>query len=313
MSSTYIRNLLRVNLSDGKILTEQSIVNHSFEEKILSKELSLEVDPFSPKNKVVILAKSNLAEEKFNIITKSPLTGDISRSSSTGKWGIHLKYNGYDGIIVEGEAAELKYLVIDGEEVQIKSAHDIRRKTTSETVKYLKRHEGKDIKILNIGPAGESAALLASIMSGENSTIGESGAGAILGVKNLKAIVLKNYPYYGKIENKEKSIKLNIENQQHDKFREECKVLNLKFVEEATYWCRELGLDIISTPITIAKAMELYESGKIPEKDCEGVPLNFGSEAAIIEWTKRIGYSRTKLGDLMGSGSYKLYKVYGEV
>lgn len=90
-----------------------------------------------------------------------------------------------------------------------------------------------------------------------------------------------------------------------------CGVTDLKSIAEANFWCNEYGLDAISAPCTIASAMELYQKGYIKEEECEGVPLAWGSNEAIIEWTKRMGACETKLGALMSQGSYRLCEYYG--
>jgi len=90
-----------------------------------------------------------------------------------------------------------------------------------------------------------------------------------------------------------------------------CGVDDLNAIDEANYWCNEMGLDAISTPCTIAAAMELYQKGFITDADCEGVPLKWGSGEAIVEWTKRMGKGETTLGKLMAQGSYRLCDHYG--
>lgn len=89
-----------------------------------------------------------------------------------------------------------------------------------------------------------------------------------------------------------------------------CNVNDLNAINEANYWCNQYGLDAISTPCTIATAMELYEKGYINEEECDGVPLSFGSSQAIIEWTKRMGQGKTPLAKLMADGSYRLCEHY---
>ena len=64
-------------------------------------------------------------------------------------------------------------------------------------------------------------------------------------------------------------------------------------------------------PCTIAAAMELYQNGCIKEEDCAGVPLEWGSKEALIEWTKRMGDPKTELDWLMSSGSARLCEHYG--
>ena len=86
---------------------------------------------------------------------------------------------------------------------------------------------------------------------------------------------------------------------------------DLNIIDEANMLCNEYGLDAIGTPCTIAAAMELYQRGAIKEEDCAGVPLEWGSTKAIIEWTKRMGDPETELDWLMSSGSARLCEHYG--
>ncbi len=90
-----------------------------------------------------------------------------------------------------------------------------------------------------------------------------------------------------------------------------CGVNDLQAINEANFWCNEYGLDAISTPCTIAAAMELYKIGAITEEECEGVPLEFGSAKAIVEWTKRMGEGKITLARRMADGSYRLCEHYG--
>ncbi len=90
-----------------------------------------------------------------------------------------------------------------------------------------------------------------------------------------------------------------------------CNINDLAAINEANFWCNEYGLDAISTPCTIAAAMELYQLGAIKEEECDGVPLEWGSSKAIIEWTKRMGEANSPLAKLMADGSYRLCEYYG--
>lgn len=86
---------------------------------------------------------------------------------------------------------------------------------------------------------------------------------------------------------------------------------DLNVIDECNMLCNEYGLDAISVPCTIAAAMELYQRGAIKEEDCAGVPLEWGSTKALVEWTKRIGNPQTELDWLMSSGSARLCEHYG--
>ncbi len=86
---------------------------------------------------------------------------------------------------------------------------------------------------------------------------------------------------------------------------------DLNAIDKANYFCNEYGLDAISTPCTIAAAMELYQLGAIKDAECDGVPLKWGSAEAIVEWTKRMGEASSPLAKLMADGSYRLCEHYG--
>ncbi|MBQ9858254.1 MAG: aldehyde ferredoxin oxidoreductase family protein, partial [Oscillospiraceae bacterium] len=86
---------------------------------------------------------------------------------------------------------------------------------------------------------------------------------------------------------------------------------DLNVIDECNMLCNEYGLDAISTPCTIAAAMELYQRGAIKEEARAGAPLEWGSTKALIEWTKRMGDPETELDWLMSSGSARLCEHFG--
>ncbi len=91
----------------------------------------------------------------------------------------------------------------------------------------------------------------------------------------------------------------------------DCGNNDLAVINECNMLCNEYGIDAISVPCTIAAAMELYQRGAIKEEDCAGVPLEWGSTKALVEWTKRMGNPETELDWLMSSGSARLCEHYG--
>ncbi|MEA5152524.1 MAG: aldehyde ferredoxin oxidoreductase family protein [Oscillospiraceae bacterium] len=86
---------------------------------------------------------------------------------------------------------------------------------------------------------------------------------------------------------------------------------DLYIVDECNRLCNEYGLDAIGVPCTIAAAMELYQRGYIKEDECGGMPLEWGSKEALVEWTKRMGAPDSPLARLMSSGSARLCEAYG--
>ena len=107
-----------------------------------------------------------------------------------GKFPAELKYAGYDGIVILGKAAGPVYLSILDDDVQIKDASHLWGVDTFETQKTL-RNTHPEASVLTIGPAGESRSRIAIILNETASAAGQGGYGAVMGSKNLKAIVLK--------------------------------------------------------------------------------------------------------------------------
>jgi aldehyde:ferredoxin oxidoreductase len=88
-----------------------------------------------------------------------------------------------------------------------------------------------------------------------------------------------------------------------------CGVSNLAALVKANYLCNEYGLDTISTGMTIAAAMEMYEKGYLSEEET-GMPLRFGDHDAMIEMIKLMAYNQG-FGKELAQGSYRLCEKYG--
>jgi len=88
-----------------------------------------------------------------------------------------------------------------------------------------------------------------------------------------------------------------------------CGITDLAAITKANYLCNELGMDTISTGVTIACAMELYERGYMPSKDVP-FPINFGDKHAMVKLVEMIA-AREGIGDLLAEGSYRLAEHYG--
>ena len=202
MSTTYNLKMLRINLTDRTIKTEdldeklakKFLGGRGLGTKILYDEGVATVEPLSPENKLIFingpLTGANVPTGgRYMVVTKAPLNNMIASSNSGGVWGARLKYAGYDALIVEGKADAPVYLVIEDEHIEIKDAAALWGKTSLETEEELKGTYGKNASVLNIGPAGENLALLACIINEADRAAGRTGVGAVMGSKNLKAIV----------------------------------------------------------------------------------------------------------------------------
>jgi aldehyde:ferredoxin oxidoreductase len=196
--------MLRVNLTDRTIADEPTdmgvarrfLGGKGYSSHLLFSELPRDVDPLGEENKLVLMTGPLTGTRaptgnRFCASTKSPLTGTWLDSHCGGSWGPELKWAGYDGIVVEGRASRPTYMHIHNDQLSLRDASWIWGADTFTTERFLKdRHrKGGVPKVLEIGPAGERGALLASIMS-EVRAAARGGSGAVMGSKNLKAIVV---------------------------------------------------------------------------------------------------------------------------
>ena len=96
-----------------------------------------------------------------------------------------LKTAGWDGLLISGKSRQPTYLDITANGVEFKSAEDLWGKDIPDVQAEL---DGNKSKSLIIGPAGENLVRFANIGSGHR-FLGRGGFGAVMGAKNLKAIV----------------------------------------------------------------------------------------------------------------------------
>lgn len=200
----WIGKLIRVNLSDKTIKTEELNMEYAklylggrgLGSKYLYDEIDPTIDPLSPENKLIFMTGPMTGTYatcagRFNVVAKAPLTGTIGASNSGGYFGPELKYAGYDGIIFEGKSDTPVYLKIYDDEIRLKSAEHLWGKDVFETTDTLLLENEEDAKVACIGPAGEKQVLFATVMNDKDRAAGRSGLGAVMGSKNLKAIVVR--------------------------------------------------------------------------------------------------------------------------
>ncbi len=164
--------------------------------KYLYEEEEAQVDPLSPENKLIfatgpLTATAAPTGNRYMVVTKSPLTGALSCSNSGGEFPTELKYTGFDLIIFEGRAEEPVYLWVGDDEVELRPAAHLWGKTVPETTDALLSETDPKAKVACIGPAGERLVKMAAIMNDKHRAAGRSGVGAVMGSKNLKAVVVR--------------------------------------------------------------------------------------------------------------------------
>lgn len=157
--------------------------------KILYDELKAGCHPLSPDNILIVNTgplngTGTPSSSRFNVSAKNVLTGGIASSNCGGTFGVKLRRAGLEGIIIKGKAESPCYIEIMDGDVVIKDAAHLWGLNTEETQHRFDNRFGA----LVIGPAGENRVHYACAVSGER-VAGRCGVGAVMGSKNLKAII----------------------------------------------------------------------------------------------------------------------------
>ncbi|MGI6686322.1 MAG: aldehyde ferredoxin oxidoreductase family protein [Bacillota bacterium] len=154
------------------------------------------VQPFDPENEIIFgvgplggtpFPSSGRYQATF--LGPMPYSG-WGDANSGGAIGPEIKYCGYDNIVIKGKAPKPTYLLIEDEKISFLPAEDLWGKGTIGVAETLIERHG-DCQVFLIGPAGENLVNYANIRTKLTNSLGRCGGGAVMGSKNLKAVVLK--------------------------------------------------------------------------------------------------------------------------
>jgi aldehyde:ferredoxin oxidoreductase len=152
------------------------------------------VEPLSPWNVIIIGAgpltgTSAPSSSRVSAMTKLPLTNTVMNSNGGMGFSSRLKYAGYDHVIIAGRADRPVYLKIFDGNVEICDASHLWGKDTFQTTDELWKEYGMSCGVIAIGQAGENLVKISLSLVNKSATLGQYGFGAVMGSKNLKAIV----------------------------------------------------------------------------------------------------------------------------
>jgi aldehyde:ferredoxin oxidoreductase len=155
------------------------------------------VDPYSPDN-VMTMMDSVLTgapvsgQSRMCVNARSPLVDGVGDSQVGGFFPAEMRFAGFLGIVIRGRAPQPCYLWLHDGQAEIRPAAHLWGKRTSEVEDLLKQELGDNrIEVAQIGPAGELRVRLAAIINMGNRANGRTGMGAVMGSKNLKAVVVR--------------------------------------------------------------------------------------------------------------------------
>ena len=211
----YAGKVLEVDLSSGRVdcrelekeVAENYIGGKGFGIHTLFNRMAAGCDPLSPEN-ILVFATGPLtgsvapASGRMEVCTKSPATGLWLDSNAGGSLGPEFKYAGYDALIITGAADSPVIILIEDGTVSIVPAPDYWGLDTIETHKKIKDTYSNEHRVACIGPSGENLSPLAGILT-EYRSFGRGGAGAVMGSKKLKAVVVNGTGYLNTAEYKE--------------------------------------------------------------------------------------------------------------
>ncbi|UCG25685.1 MAG: aldehyde ferredoxin oxidoreductase, partial [Chloroflexota bacterium] len=201
----FIGKILHVDLTKGKLEIEEP--DEAFYRHYLGGSLMglyylwhntpKGADPLGPQNTLVFAVSPTTGlpvsgQSRCTVTCLSPSSGGVSDSQSGGFWPAELKYAGFDAIVIQGASQNPVYLWIRDGQAELRDAAHIWGKFTQDVDRILEEELGdKKIEVAQIGPAGEKLANFAAIMNMSNRAFGRTGVGAVMGSKQLKAIVVR--------------------------------------------------------------------------------------------------------------------------
>ncbi len=205
MPNGYHDKILRVNLSNGRIIVERPgqvyfrryLGGWNIIADVLLREVPPRADPLGPANKLIfapgVVTGIPLSGSGRNAIgAKSPLTGAFGAAEVGEFWGAELKRAGVDAIIVEGQSPKPVYLWIKDDQAELRDASHLWGLPTKETTEKVHAElSDRLIRLAMIGPGGERLVRYACIMNGTKDAAGRTGLGAVMGSKKLKAIAVR--------------------------------------------------------------------------------------------------------------------------
>lgn len=195
-----------INLSSGDINSEVISFNDEKFQKYLGGEgivieyilenMQIDVDPLSPDNFICFITGILSATKvpfsgRYTVVCKSPLTGTWGEANSGGRFGPELRKTGFDALIITGKAHNLSVIVVTDDEIRIKNSNQLKGLDCVQTEEKLKAEYGRKAQVASIGLAGENLVLFSGIVTDKGRIAARSGVGAVMGSKNLKAVVVR--------------------------------------------------------------------------------------------------------------------------
>jgi len=194
--------MLNVRLNSGTVEVEQIpeetyrkyLGGYGIGSRLMFDRIPKGADPLGPDNVLGLfpglLTGTPFFGIRYQAVAKSPKTGGWGDANAGGDFGPYLKNAGWDGIMLYEKSSKPVYVYIEDDKVEIKDASDLWGMDAIDVEMKLKERHGKKASVACIGPAGEKQSLMAGICNERGRLAARSGLGAVMGSKNVKAIVV---------------------------------------------------------------------------------------------------------------------------
>jgi aldehyde:ferredoxin oxidoreductase len=204
MSNLWGGSILHVDLSSGTVRREPTdryiddcVGGRGIAAKLIYEHVGPEIGALDPANMLVfstgpLTATLAPGSSRTGVTARSPVTGLLGISNMGGYFGAELKRGGVDHLAVTGKSSKPVYLVVNDGDVEIRDASQVWGKDTYETPTLIRKELGDpNYQIATIGRAGENLVVHACVMTSFGHAATRTGMGAVMGSKNLKAIVIR--------------------------------------------------------------------------------------------------------------------------
>jgi aldehyde:ferredoxin oxidoreductase len=199
----YAGSILYVDLTSGRAreepvdaeLVRSLIGGYGINNKLAYDLMAKETDPFSPDNLIVIGTGTFAGTlipgaAKILVTTRFPINGAFATAAGGGSFALMLKTAGYDHVVISGQARRPVYLRLAEDDIELCDAAELWGRDSFETVDELRRRY-EPCSVIPIGQAGENLVKISITSVDKAGTLGRGGLPAIMGSKNLKAIVVQ--------------------------------------------------------------------------------------------------------------------------
>ncbi|MDD4322797.1 MAG: aldehyde ferredoxin oxidoreductase N-terminal domain-containing protein [Dehalococcoidales bacterium] len=202
----FVGKILRVNLADKSIKTlntfdyvPEYIGGAALGYRLLWDEINENTTEWSPENCVIFVTGPCAgtpvpSSGRTAVVGLAPQSYPIPYACTSnfgGDFGPKMKFAGYDGIIIVGKSPDPVYIYVSGDEVEVRDGEQLWGLGLYDASDILAQWYGDDVATAAIGPAGENKCRWAAIESNTENGAGQGGFGAVMGDKNLKAVVVK--------------------------------------------------------------------------------------------------------------------------